>query len=109
MSNNCVFSHNADNFCCSNYGKQFRENILKSETPLQLSNDYNRLRNKVDNVKDCKQDYLTEPTGYTFTPQERWYTWCDRAPKSINQTGVPCGCNNGITTKLRLGCTACRR
>jgi hypothetical protein len=96
------FSYNADRFCCSNRGYNFRDNVLMSDCPLLQSNDYSRPRNYDPSDSRplwLKQTGLVDPQSYEFTPQQRWYVWCSRMPCSLDQKGAPCQqnmpyCNN---------------
>jgi len=88
-----AFSFNADRFCCSQRGAHHRQNVLLSETPLLVSDDYSRQRN--NDPYDTRPMWMrttgmVDPTPYDFTPQNRWYVWCSRMPCSCDQKGVPC-------------------
>lgn len=99
--NACV-NYNADRFCCSKRGEQFRKNILLSNCALTPTDDYSAPRNYNPNDQRplwLKQTGLVDPDPYTFTPQDRWNIWCSRMPCSVDQKGVPCQknqpyCNN---------------
>lgn len=111
------FSYNADRFCCSNRGAHFRENVLLSDCALTKSNDYNRPRNYDPNDTRplwVKETGLVDPDPYTFTPQDRWYVWCNRMPCSVDQKGVPCQagqpkCANPATCGRKNGSCGCGR
>lgn len=109
--NPCV-DFNADRFCCSKYGAQFRENVLLSDCALTKSNSYSEPRNydpKDDRPLWLQQTGLVDPDPYTFTPQDRWNVWCSRMPCSVDQKGVPCQreqpmCINPATCNGRNPC-----
>ena len=87
------FNYNSDRFCCSDRGARFRQNILLSDCPTTPSGDYTAPRNYNPNDKRplwLQQTGLVDPDPYTFTPQDRWYVWCNRMPCSVDQKGVPC-------------------
>ena len=110
---NPCFSYNADRFCCSKRGEQFRQNILLSDCPLHSSTDYSRPRNNDPNDKRplwVSEAGLVDPEPYTFTPQDRWYVWCSRMPCSVDQKGLPCqknkpSCSNPATCARGNVCT----
>ena len=46
---------------------------------------------------------------HEFTPQDRWYVWCNRMPCSLDQKGVPCQknmpyCNNPADCSGKNAC-----
>lgn len=90
---NPCFNYNADRFCCSERGAQFRRNIIASEGSLTPSTSYTAARNFDPNDNrplNIKQAGIVDPNPYTFTPQDRSYIWCNRLPCSVDPRGVPC-------------------
>lgn len=90
------FNYNADRFCCSKRGQHFRKNILLSDCPTMKSDSYSQPRNydpNDDRPLWLKVTGLVDPDTYSFTPQERNYTWCSRIPCAVDQKHVPCQSN----------------
>ena len=95
------FDYNADLFCCSENGRQFRQNLaLREGLPSMDANtptDHHTLRNynPLDDAAPLhlRQSGMILPSSYTLTSMGVSMVPCGRMPCTIRYNQVPCAKN----------------
>ncbi len=78
------FDYNADRFCCSDRGAQFRENVVKQSHENTKQYNYSVPRTPDQRPLSVQQSGIFDPVPYTFTAQDHWHVWCGRMPCTVD-------------------------